>query len=68
MRPLRHDDPSGTPVAVTLDDGSIWHTWTRSETWTLGNNQVVLLKGKTGCYLVKRCHIDTTVHWGEQKS
>lgn len=41
----------GTPVEVTLDDGSKWITETRSEPWELGSgHKVVMLKGKSGGY------------------
>ncbi len=49
------DMPAGTPVAVTLDNGEIWYTETRSVPWQLGHGDwVVLLKGKTGGYLLDR--------------
>ncbi len=59
-RPLEHDDLSGTPVRVVLDNQEVVDTWTRSETWTVGSNQVVLLSGFSGAYLVKRCSVDET--------
>lgn len=50
--------PSGTPVTVTLDDGSKWQTRTRSEAWALGSGApVVLLEGKTGGYSLERCRL-----------
>lgn len=58
MRPMKHDDPPGTPVSVVMDDQTIVRTKTRSETWTVGgSHQVVLLDGRTGGYLVKRCSV-----------
>ena len=39
--------PSGTPVVVTMDDDSKWHTRTRSEPWQLGHGSwVVALEGE----------------------
>lgn len=56
-RPLRYDDAPGTTVAVTLDDGTIWHTRTRSETWLIGDRRVVLLEGRAGGYAASRCKV-----------
>lgn len=59
MRPLRHNDPSGTPVAVVMWDQSILHTRTRSVTWSAGPyRHVVYVEGVEAAVLVKRCHID----------
>jgi hypothetical protein len=45
----------GARVAVSLDDGSIWETTTRSVAWNLGDGTaVVLLSGKAGGYLLER--------------
>jgi len=45
----------GTPVRVTLDDGRVWYTRTRSEAWNLGHGQpVVMLEGKSGGYSLAR--------------
>jgi hypothetical protein len=45
----------GARVAVSLDDGSIWETTTRSVAWNLGDGTaVVLLSGKAGGYLLAR--------------
>lgn len=58
MRPMKSDDPAGTRVSVVMDDQTIVRTKTRSETWTVGgSHQVVLLEGRTGGYLVKRCSV-----------
>ena len=62
------DVPEGTPVIVTLDDGSKWETKTRSIPWMLGadsrdetdpthspgHTAVILLEGRTGGYLLER--------------
>jgi hypothetical protein len=53
--PKHHDMPARTPVVVTMDDGTKWHTFTRSEPWQLaGGTWVVSLVGKTGGYLLDR--------------
>lgn len=45
----------GMPVRVTLDDGRVWYTRTRSEAWELGHGQpVVMLYGKSGGYDLAR--------------
>jgi hypothetical protein len=45
----------GTHVCVTLDDGKLWETRTRSQAWNLGHGQpVVMLEGKSGGYDLKR--------------
>lgn len=45
----------GIGVLVTLDDGKLWHTKTRSEAWELGHGQpVVMLEGKAGGYDLQR--------------
>lgn len=45
----------GCGVLVKLDDGKLWHTKTRSEAWTLGGGQpVVMLDGKSGGYDLSR--------------
>ena len=45
----------GVRVCVTLDDGGTWYTNTRSEAWTLGHGQpVVMLVGKSGGYDLSR--------------
>ena len=46
----------GTYVLVKRDDGTLWHTKTRSEAWELGGGQpVVLLEGRSGGYDLNRC-------------
>jgi hypothetical protein len=46
---------SGTVVNVTLDDGTIWQTRTRSEPFQVGGHHwVVHLEGKAGYYLFER--------------
>lgn len=46
----------GCGVLVKLDDGSLFHTKTRSEAWTLGGGHpVVMLEGKSGGYDLTRC-------------
>lgn len=46
---------TGVGVVVKLDDGSLWHTKTRSEAWNLGHGQpVVMLEGKSGGYDLSR--------------
>lgn len=45
---------------VVEDDQTITRTWTRSRTWTVCDSQVVLLAGRVGGYLVKRCSVDDT--------
>ncbi len=57
VRPLRHDDPAGTHIQVVEDNQGTARTKTRSRTWTVAENQVVLLEGRTGRYLVKRCSV-----------
>ena len=54
-RPLSADDPIGTSVIVTRDDGSKLHTVTRSEQWEVSGHPVVKVDGIVGCYLVSRC-------------
>ena len=45
----------GIRVRVTLDSGALWFTRTRSEAWTLGHGQpVVMLEGKSGGYDLAR--------------
>lgn len=45
----------GATVDVTLDDGSIWRTTTRSRAWEIGGGvSVVSLSGKAGGYLLQR--------------
>lgn len=45
----------GEAVIVTLDDGTTEYTKTRSVAWDLGGHtSVVLLKGRTGGYDLKR--------------
>ena len=52
---LKTDMPAGTAVKVLLDDGSWWHTKTRSLPWQLGHGQwVVSLEGKAGGYAFDR--------------
>lgn len=59
MRALRTTDPIGTAVAVTLDNGQVWMTKTRSEMWAVGSGDiVVMLEGKSGGYLASRCAVD----------
>jgi hypothetical protein len=51
--------PSGTPVIVTLGDGTRWKTRTRSEAWTLPNGRrVVLIEGRSGGYSLERVCAD----------
>ena len=48
---------ASTPVKVLLDDGTFWHTLTRSEPWKLGHGQwVVMLAGKSGGYDLARVY------------
>lgn len=57
---MRHN--VGTPVLVTLDDGKLWQTKTRSEAWVLGDHTaVVMLEGKSGGYLLERVRPCSTV-------
>src|ERR1700687_43814 len=51
------DVPEGTPVIVTKDDGSEFHTKTRSKPWMLGassrdqgHTAVIMVEGITGGY------------------
>ena len=45
----------GIGVLVVLDNGSLWHTKTRSEAWNLCHGQpVVMLEGKSGGYDLSR--------------
>lgn len=47
--------PVGSAVIVHMDDGSKWHTKTRSLPWQLGHGQwVVMLEGKAGGYSLDR--------------
>ena len=56
--PLTPDDPAGTTVVVTLDNGAPWYTTTRSRPWQLGDGTwVVLLAGRTGGYRLDRCEV-----------
>lgn len=57
--PLRNDHPIGTPVIVVRDDQSIFHGKTNSEPYTVGNHRVVKIRDLPGCYLLKRCWVDT---------
>lgn len=42
-------------MLVTLDDGKLWHTKTRSEAWELGHGQAVIaLEGRSGGYDLAR--------------
>ena len=51
--------PNGTPIVLTLDDGSEYRTKTRSNVWPLGSGQlVVLVEGKTGGWSIDRVRID----------
>ena len=50
--------PAGTPVVVTLDDGTPWETATRSRAWALGHGEpVVSLEGRTGGYALERVRV-----------
>lgn len=45
----------GIGVLVKLDNGTLWHTKTRSEAWELGHGQpVIMLEGKAGGYDLQR--------------
>lgn len=44
----------GTAVEVTDDVGTPSIVRTRSEAWVVGCKPVVLLYGRTGCYLLER--------------
>lgn len=47
--------PVGTAVDVTLDDGTVWRTKTRSEPWQLKSGHwLVSLEGKAGGYSLER--------------
>jgi hypothetical protein len=47
--------PVRTPVVVRRDDGSEFHTKTRSEAWLLGGHTpVVMVDGIAGAYLLRR--------------
>jgi hypothetical protein len=47
--------PSGTPVCVRRDDGSIMRTKTRSVAWLLSDGTpVVMVEGISGGYLLER--------------
>lgn len=47
--------PSGQPVYLTEDDGSLTATQTRSNAWELGSKEaVVMITGRTGGYSLKR--------------
>lgn len=46
----------GTPVLVRKDDGSLMHTWTRSEASVLADHTAVIYLDKiSGCYRLDRC-------------
>jgi len=53
---IRPEDlQAGTDVTVTRDDGSLWHTRTRTEPWQLGDGTwVVALEGRAGGYRLDR--------------
>lgn len=56
----------GILVRVTLDTGALWFTRTRSEAWTLGHGQpVVMLVGKSGGYDLSRvqCAACAGMNW-----
>lgn len=55
MRPLKHNDPPGTDVFATMDDGVVIRTKTRSKTWQAGSELLVSLEGLGGAYPVERC-------------
>jgi len=56
---LPDDAEAGTRVFVVEDDQTITHTITRSKPWALGSGHLVVqLKGKSGCYLARRCFLD----------
>lgn len=47
--------PVDIEVDVTLDDGTIWRTKTRSQPWIPCGSALILLEGKAGGYLLERC-------------
>lgn len=49
-----HQYPIGTKCVLRLDNGSTFETETRSETWVLNGREVILVKGKSGCYCLDR--------------
>lgn len=46
--------PSGTPVKVRRDDGTILHTKTRSLPWMIGDVAVIAVEGISGGYALER--------------
>ena len=45
----------GTPVIVTLDDGTTRQTTTTSDAWLLGGHSAVIkLNSISGCYMLSR--------------
>src|SRR5579859_2333197 len=51
-----HDQPIGTRVLLTKDDGRRYLTKTRSAAEVLsGHSAVIWLEGVRGCYLLSRC-------------
>ena len=50
--------PEGTPVMLTLDDGTKTFTVTRSLPWQLGHGAwVVLVEGKSGGWALERVEV-----------
>lgn len=48
--------PEDIEVDVTLDDGKVWRTKTRSVAWYASSGSaLILLEGMTGGYLLERC-------------
>jgi len=51
--------PVGTAVIVRKDDGSHFHTKTRSMPWLLsGHTAVILVEGISGCYALERLTLE----------
>jgi hypothetical protein len=47
-------NPIGTEVTVTLDDGAVKQTKTRSEAWLASGTPVVMVEGISGGYMLSR--------------
>lgn len=53
---------SGARIVLVDDRGVVFITYTRSDPWRLGSvrrpgDLVVLVRGRTGCYLAARCWV-----------
>ncbi len=60
-RPMKQEDPPGTPVRVREDGGHFTETKTRGKPWEMAyGDWVVLLEDRAGAYLMERCKVPVT--------